>query len=350
MKTFENFEHGIDTLPAGIGWYLADIAESKGKQELYTHQSPQKLKILKEHALIESTISSNRIEGVEIDRKRIGTVVFGKPLLKDRNEEEVHGYRKALEWIHTHYSDISITKSTFLKLHKYCRGEIWDAGKIKEKDGDIIERLPTGDTRVRFKTVSAKDTPLYTTQLNALYKKSIKGKWIHEVIAIAAYNLDFLCIHPFRDGNGRVSRLLLLLQLYHAGYQVGKYISLERLIEEYKERYYETLEISSNGWHTGNHDPWSYINFILYLLKIAYKEFTERLEAIPEERGSKKAFVINVVHNFIGEFTIAEVYKKCPAVSKDMVRKVMKDLQKKGSIVSNGRGPGAKWVKKGNTL
>ncbi len=209
---------------------------SPGQAGLFARQSPQRLKALREHALIESAISSNRIEGVEVDKARIATIVFGKPLLRDRDEEEVRGYRQALTWIHEQGAKLSVSEGTVLKLHRLARGEIWDAGKYKEKDGDIIEKFPAGRSRVRFKTVTAADTPGCMKELVELYHDVILNRKVPPLMLMAAFNLDFLCIHPFRDGNGRVSRLLLLLQGYLLGFEVGRYISLERLIEHNKER------------------------------------------------------------------------------------------------------------------
>ena len=350
MNTLKRFLNGIKNMPAGAAWYLADIAEAKGKQDLFVNQSPQKLKVLKEHALIESAISSNRIEGVEIDKKRVGTVIFGRPLLKDRNEEEIQGYRDTLELIHKKNQITRFSESTIKKIHKMIRGKIWDAGKYKEKDSDIIERLPTGDVRTRFKTVTAKATPLTMNKLISYFHQLGKDKNIHPLILIAASNLDFLCIHPFRDGNGRVSRLLLLMQLYNAGYEVGRYISLERLIEEHKERYYETLETSSKQWHENKHNPWAYISFLLYILKKAYNEFESRFEKIDIPKGGKTEIVIASIKKFKTEFTLSQLQEKCPNVSRDMIRKVLKDLHKEGRVESKGRGLGARWKKKGNTL
>ena len=350
MQTLSKFTTGLKTIPTGVAWYLADIAEAKGKQNLYINQSPQKLKVLREHALVESAVSSNRIEGVEIDRKRIGTIMFGSPLLKDRNEEEIQGYRDALQWIHANSEIIRFNETTIKKLHKMSRGEIWDSGKYKKRDGDIIERLPGGEARVRFKTVSAEATPKAMKELVSLYGEVIKTKVVHPLIAIAACNLDFLCIHPFRDGNGRASRLLLLLQLYHAGYEVGRYISLERIIEEHKERYYETLELSSQRVHYGKHDPWLFVNFLLYILKKSYSEFVERMEKTETMKGAKTELVIEQIHKMNGDFTLSQLQSSCIGVSRDMIRKVLKDLRKQGKVVSEGRGLGARWRRKGNTL
>lgn len=259
MMTLRQFLKKPETIPAITSWYLADLGEARGKQELFIRQSPQKLKVLREHALIESAVSSNRIEGVEVEQSRIRTVVFGKALLKDRDEEEIRGYRDALKLVHEQGKNIPISEETILTLHRTIRGDIWDAGEYKQKNGDIIEKYPDGRERVRFKTVEASRTPEAIGQLIKMWNDCLYEKWVHPLIALAAFNLDFLCIHPFRDGNGRVSRLLLLLQCYHLGYEVGRYISLERLIEQNKERYYETLERSSQGWHQGKQDSWPYI-------------------------------------------------------------------------------------------
>jgi len=261
------------TLPTRTVWYLTDLAESRGKQELFTHQSPQKLKVIREHALIESAISSNRIEGVEVDKSRIGTLIFGEAPVHDRDEEEVRGYRDALKLVHEQAAKLAICESTIKTLHKLSRGQIWDAGVYKEKDVDIIEKFADGRSRIRFRTVSAKETPEAMAEMIELWQRGLREKWVDPLILAAALNLDFLCIHPFRDGNGRVSRLLFMLAVYHCGLEVGRYISLERLIEENKERYYKVLEQSSQHWHEGKHDPWPTINFLLYILKQACQEF-----------------------------------------------------------------------------
>jgi Fic family protein len=273
MMTLRQLAAEPPTLPTRTTWYLTDLAEARGKQELFIRQSPQRLKVLREHALIESAISSNRIEGVEVDKSRVGTLIFGKPALRDRDEEEVRGYRDALKLIHESGANLAITEATIKKLHKLCRGEIWDAGQYKEKDVDIIQTYADGRSRVRFKTVPAKHTPRAMAESVELWQRGVREKWVHPLVLAAALNLDFLCIHPFRDGNGRVSRLLFLLACYHCGIEAGRYVSLERLIEQNKERYYEVLEQSSQRWHEGKHDPWPTMNFLLFILTQACKEF-----------------------------------------------------------------------------
>src|SRR5438477_2785319 len=165
MKTFQQFEQHIETIPLTTSWYLADLGEARGKQELFTRQSPQKLKVLREHAIVESAVSSNRIEGVQIDQARVGTVVFGKSRLRDREEEEIRGYRDALKLIHEQGAKLRVTEELIRELHSLCRAGLGDAGLYKERDGDIIEKYPDGQQRVRFVTVKAADTPLYMQAL-----------------------------------------------------------------------------------------------------------------------------------------------------------------------------------------
>ena len=345
MMTLRLFSREFESVPASTSWYFADIGEARGKQELYTRQSPQRLKALREHALIESAVSSNRIEGVEVDKSRIGTIVFGKAFLRDRDEEEVRGYRQALTLIHEQGAKLPVSEETILKLHRLTRGEIWDAGKYKEKDGDIIEKFSDGRSQLRFKTVTATDTPACMRELVDLFDDAIKERKIPPLVLLAAFNLDFLCIHPFRDGNGRVSRLLLLLQCYHLGFEVGRYISLERLIEQNKERYYETLEQSSHGWHDGKHDPWPYINYTLFVIKTAYREFEQRLDQLQSPKGEKTALVLHAINRALGSFSVAELQNECPNVSVDMIRRVLKNLRAEDRVECLGRGQNAQWRK-----
>lgn len=347
MNTLRWFNSGSLAIPAGTAWYLGDLGEYRGKQELYTRQVPQRLKTLREHALIESAVSSNRMEGVEINPRRVKNVlVSSKPLFCDRDEEEVRGYREALTLIYEGAAELAVTEETICRLHRLTRGELWDAGCYKEKDGDIVERYVNGRERVRFRPVPAAKTPGFMAGLVSDWQRCLEERWIHPLIAVAAFNLDFLCVHPFRDGNGRVSRLLLLLQCYHLGSEAGRYISLERLIEQNKERYYETLETSSLGWHEGRHDPWPYINFILFSLKNAYREFAERVDDVTAPRGAKTDMVLSALNRLPPKFTLAQLEQACPGVSREMVRRVLN--QEKGkSVLCIGRGPGAKWIKKG---
>ena len=329
MMTFRLFSAPeFRSVPVATTWALAELGQALGRQELFTRQSPQKLKKLREHALIESATSSNRIEGVEVDPRRAATLVFGTPRLRDRDEEEVRGYRDALNLVHERGRDLPLTETTVRDLHRMTRGQIWDAGRYKEKAGPIVEHLPGGRTRVRFMPVEAGDaTDAAIAELVERCNVSVRDRVVPPLLAVGAFALDFLCVHPFRDGNGRVSRLLMLLLCYHAGAEVGRYVSLERLIEQSKDRYYEMLEQCSQGWHEGRHNPWPFINYVLWVLKTAYAEFEQRLGQVKAPRGEKSQVVIDAVPRLPGDFSIAQLRQQCPGVSVDLVRKVLHDLR-----------------------
>lgn len=343
MITLRRFLAPPPSVPTAAAWYLSDLGEAKGKQELFTKQSPQKLKALREHALIESAVSSNRIEGVEVDQSRVGTVLFGKALLRDRNEEEVRGYREALDLIHSRGADLPVSEDTIRELHALSRGGVGDAGEYKASENDIIEVFPTGRREVRFRTVRAADTPAAMAALVEHWHAVLHTRTVHPLVALGACNLDFLCVHPFRDGNGRTSRLLFLLQCYHLGLEVGRYISLERLIEGHKERYYETLKLSSDGWHEDRHDPWPAINFFLYTLLDAYREFERRVGDIASPKGAKSELVLRAIRGQAGEFRLADIERACPGVGRDWIRSLLGDLRGKGEVVCRGKGPAARW-------
>jgi Fic family protein len=348
MMTLRQLAAQPPVLPTRTTWYLSDLGEARGKQELFTRQSPQKLKTLREHALVESAVSSNRIEGVEVDQSRVATLMFGKPALRDRDEEEVRGYRDALKLVHESAAKLPVSEATILRLHKLCRGEIWDAGAYKEKDVDIIQTYPDGRSRVRFKTLPAKRTPAAMTEMIELWQRGLREKWVPPLVLAAALNLDFLCIHPFRDGNGRTSRLLFLLACYHCGIEAGRYISLERLIEQNKERYYEVLEQSSQRWHEGKHDPWPTINFLLFILTQACKEFGERVGQLKSPRGEKTALVEAAIARMPGDFCVADLQSQCPGVGVDLIRQVLKRQKQSRQLVCLGRGHAAQWRKTAN--
>jgi hypothetical protein len=185
--------------------------------------------------------------------------------------------------------------------------------------------------------------------LVSLWRDQSRDRDVSPLIVMAAFNLDFLCIHPFRDGNGRVSRLLMLLTAYHLGIEAGRYISLERLIEAHKERYYETLQQSSQGWHDGKHDPWPYIGYLLFIIKKAYDEFAERAGDMSATKGEKTAAILKAIEQFSGPFSVGDVQNACPGVSVDMVRYILKGLKGDGRAECLGMGRSARWNKVGNT-
>ena len=344
MKTLQQLQSAGISVPMQVNWQLGDLMEYRGKQALFTRQVPQKLKALREHALIESAVSSNRIEGVEVDQKRIKTLMFGVPVYKDRDEEEVAGYRDALNWIHSEAAALPLSEETILRFHKMSRGSIWDAGKYKDKPVDIVEILPDGERRIRFKSVSPEETPAMMRLGMNIMDALLKDCRVQPLILLGALNLDFLCIHPFRDGNGRVSRLLLLQTCYHLGLEVGRYISLERIIEQNKERYYETLRISSQGWHEGKHDPWPYIGYLLFILKQAYQEFEERVGQIESPRGEKTALIETAIRQ-LETFSVSDIQRACPGVSVDLIRRTLKVMQDKNEVKCTRKGRSAKWMR-----
>ncbi len=344
MMTLRLFSDAAATVPLASTWLVGDLGVALGKQELFTRQSPEKLKVLREHALVESAVSSNRIEGVEVEQKRVATLMFGSPVLKDRDEEEVRGYRAALDLIHREGASLAVTELNICQLHQLARGEIWDAGKYKQKAEPIIERFPGGRSRVRFMPVEAGPaTEAAMAELVERWNNLLRDQRVNPLIILAGFSLDFLCIHPFRDGNGRVSRLLMLQQAYHAGAEVGRYISLERLIEQNKQRYYETLEQSSQGWHEGRHNPWPFVNYVLWVLKEAYKEFEQRVGEIGEPFGAKAELVRQAIYRQQGSFRVADLERACPTVGRDWIRNILRQMKAAGELRSFGHGAGARW-------
>ena len=320
------------------------LREYKGEQERFAHQTPEVLQTLTTAAMIESTESSNRLEGITAKRSRIEALALHSTTPANRSEQEIAGYRDALALVHENYKHMDLTPNVILQCHglltRYA-GEI--GGRWKLSDNKIIERLPDGTvTRVRFEPVSALKTPDAMTEFTDLYAQSIAdGREPLVIIPLAI--LDFLCIHPFKDGNGRCSRLLTLLLLYKAGYSVGRYISLERIFEQSGITYYEALERSSQGWHEGNHDPFPWMTYFWGVLIAASKEFRARVDTIRTLRGSKTEQIKTSVKRKFAPFAISDIERDCPGISREMIRIVLNRLREEGKIRLAGKGRGAKW-------
>jgi Fic family protein len=349
MMSFRGEKVLKQSLAAGTGWLLADLGEHKGVQRLYARQSPQVLRTLREHALIQSAESSNRIEGVTVAKDRLAPLVLGNTRPRDRNEEEVRGYREALNLIHSNWKRLEISAATIRQLHATIHAGTADAGEWKRRDNDIIELRPAAEPVVRFRTLPAEETDAAINELCQSYEHLLSQAKAAPLVCVAAFVLDFLCIHPFRDGNGRTGRLLSLLTLYHQGYEVGRYISLERLIEDSKEDYYETLQRSSNHWHEGQHDlkPWT--NYFLGIVRHASLEFEKQVNALKTAPGAKSKLVRESIAAQLGPFTLASLEQACPGVSRDTIRQVLRELQSLNMVECLGRGPGAQWRNKGIT-
>lgn len=333
--------------PAAV-WLIGDIMEAKGRQDLYTRQAPDVLKALRDLAMVQSVESSNRIEGVTVAPERLRPLVLGKAKPKDRSEEEVRGYREALDWIHREAQRVSITPATIRRLHALCQAGASDAGAWKRVNNEIVELAPGRPPRVRFTPVLAAATHAAVDELCDSYTAVIARGEAPALVAIAAFVFDFLCIHPFRDGNGRVSRLLTTLLLYQHGLEVARYVSLDRLIEEDRARYYAVLERSSARWHDGTHELEPWLIFFLGIVRNGCREFAERAGRVKAPRGAKGALVEHEIAAMSQEFTLVELERRCPHVSRDMVRLVLTRLRRSGRVTCIGLGPGAVWKRTSN--
>jgi Fic family protein len=325
------------------------LGEYRGKQELFSRQTPQVLNTLQQVAIIQSTESSNRIEGVIVPGERLKQLLENKTTPQSRPEAEVIGYRDVLARIHTSFDRYSITPQTILKIHgNMLRRTDLPAGSWKKMDNTVEERLPDGRWVTRFVPVSARETPYYMKDLCTRFNRLWEERRIDHLLLIHAFVLDFLCVHPFTDGIGRLSRLLTVLLLHQAGYDVGRYVSLERLIEESKETYYEVLNRVSANWHEGRHQilPWWQYSF--GVLVAAYKELEDRVGVVRANRGAKTAWVQEAIEGLPEAFTIAELARACPGVSRPMIRVILENLRDAGRLEVVGTGRGAFWRKRDN--
>lgn len=261
---------------------------------------------------------------------------------RDRSEQEIAGYRDALQLIHESHADMPFTTNVVLQLHSALYRYLPEpGGRWKPADNEVVERDPAGQTvRVRFTPVPAVATPQAMGDLTSDFRRASEDALADPLVLVPLAILDFLCVHPFRDGNGRIARLLSQLLLYHAEYHVGRYIGLERIIEQSRETYYEALERSSRGWHDDRHDPHPWMQYFWGTLLRAYSEFEERVDAL---KGSKTDQVRQAVSRRIGSFTISGLEADCPGVSRDMVRHVLRQMKQEGAITVEGHGRGARW-------
>ena len=324
------------------------LGEARGRQALFFRQVPEQLESLRQAAIIESSESSSRIEGIVAAPERIAALVKHSSEPRNRSEQEIAGYRDALALIHESHAYMPFAVNVIKQLHTLLFRYVGaDGGRWKPGDNDIVERDSQGQVlRVRFRAVPAVQTAQAMDDLAAGYRRAVELEMREPLVAAPLAVLDFLCIHPFRDGNGRVARLLTLLLLYHFDYQVGRYISLERIIEDSKETYYEALERSSQGWHQGDHPALPWLRYFWGVMIRAYGEFEERVGAMVAGRGSKGQQVRDAVHKRLGPFSLADIEAACPGVSRDMVRLVLRELRDAGEIELQGKGRGARWLKK----
>lgn len=333
-------------IPQRLIAIIRQIGEYMGKQELYSRQVPEMLENLRQIAVILSTESSNRLEGITADHERIRELVEQKTSPANRSESEIAGYRDVLNTIHTSHTHMPFQDRVVLQLHrdlmKYSGNE---GGRWKSAPNEISEYLPNGTKKIRFIPVEPAFTAEYMRYLHERYSELEKEQVLDPLILIPLYLLDFLCIHPFLDGNGRMARLLSVMLLYRYGYEVGRYISLERIIEQTHESYYDTLYQSSQGWYEGSHDVLPWMEYFLSTVLAAYREFESRLGRLSSGRGSKTSIVLNAIEGFIGDFTLADLEEACPTVGKDWIRTLLQRLKRQGQLEILGKGRYSRWRK-----
>ena len=328
---------------------VAKIHECKGRQDLFIRQKPIELDRLVEIAKIQSTEASNKIEGIVTTSSRMKQLFEEKTTPRNRDEDEIMGYRDVLNTIHESSEYIPIRPSYILQLHRDLlkRAGFSYGGRFKNVQNYINETKPDGTVVTRFTPVAPYDTPAAMENLCNAYEQAMAKENIDSLILIPTFICDFLCIHPFNDGNGRMSRLLTLLLLYKNGYMVGKYISIEKQIEKTKDRYYDALEESDAGWHEEENDPTPFIRYMLQVILACYTEFEERVGLMTESGNGSTPYDIvkKYTKEKIGKFTGADVVAHCPSIGRSSALSVLKKLTEEGFITRGGSGRSTFYVR-----
>jgi len=318
---------------------VAAIYKEAGRQEQYLKQKPAELEKLVEIAKVQSTEASNAIEGIVTTNTRIKQLVEDKTTPRNRDEQEIAGYRDALAIIHDSFDAIPISKNYILQLHKIMYSHMNNpmAGTTKSVQNYISASYPDGRTEILFTPLSPFETPEALDRICEEYNKVIGNFEVEPLIAIPIFIHDFLCIHPFNDGNGRMSRLLTTLLLYRSGFPIGKYISLEAKIAKNKDLYYDALNRSQHGWHEGTEDAVPFIKYLLGTILAAYKDFGDRF-AIVEEKLPAVEMVRKATLNKIGRFTKQDIRELCPSLSLSSVEGALRKMVAAGELKREGKG------------
>lgn len=319
--------------------YIAAIYKEAGKQELYLKQRPEELEKLVEIAKVQSTEASNAIEGIVTTNTRVRQLVEEKTAPRNRNEQEIAGYRDVLNIIHESFDAIPISKNYILQLHKIMYSHMNNpmAGQTKNVQNYISATYPDGHTETLFTPMAPFETPEALDKICEEYNRVIGNMELEPLIAIPIFIHDFLCIHPFNDGNGRMSRLLTTLLLYRCGFYVGKYISLEAKIAKNKDLYYDALNQSQHGWHEAQEDPVPFIKYLLGTILAAYKDFEDRFNIVAERLPAIE-MVRKATYNKIGRFTKQDIRELCPSLSLSSVEGALRKLVAEGEIRREGAG------------
>lgn len=349
MRQFDYSYLADKTWDNEIMSYISKIHEYKGKQELYLRQKPVELNRLVEIAKIQSTEASNRIEGIVTTNARLKQLVADKTTPRNRDEEEILGYRNVLNLVHESYEYMPVCSNIILQMHRDLlkRTNLSYGGKYKTTSNEIDMILETGEKVVLFRPLEPFETPTAVDTICEKYQEALDKELVDELILIPCFFLDFLCIHPFNDGNGRMSRLLTLLLLYRSGYMVGKYISIEKAIADTKESYYDVLQKSDIGWHEGTNDPTPFIKYMLAIILSCYREFEERI-TIAHQPGAKSTsydVVKAYVSERMGKISKQEVLIGCPSLGSSSVESALKKLVDDGTLVRIGTGRNTFYVK-----
>lgn len=346
MRSFDYKEEWKKLLTPEIVTYLTQIHEFKGEQTLFIEAKADTLSQLVDIAKIQSTEASNKIEGIYTSDERLKALVKDSTRPRTRNEREIAGYRDVLNTIHENHDYIPPKPSIILQLHRdLYKFEGMDiGGRYKTSDNIIEEQDSEGNKSVRFRPMPAWETPEAIEKLCQSYDEALNSENLDALIIIPMFVLDFLCVHPFNDGNGRISRLLTLLLLYRSGYIVGKYISIEKLIEQTKEIYYESLQLSSAGWHENKNDYEPFVKYMLGVIVAAYRDFSSRVSLLTTQGMSKPDRVKEIIRATLGPITKTEILAKCPDISQVTVQRALADLVDKGDIVKLGGGRYTKYI------
>jgi len=333
-------------IPLVVSGVMRKLGQYQGKQELLFHQRPQLLKTLKDLAIIQSSESSNRIEGIIVSEQRLNEILSKNAPPKNRPEEQVVGYRDVLSNIHANFSQIDISPETILKLHKdMLRFTDLSGGTWKTRDNVIEERLPDGQWITRFIPVPASRVPYFMNELCTRFHRLWNDEGVDRIFTIFGFVFDFLCIHPFVDGNGRVSRLLTVLLLHKVGLDITKYISYEKLVEDTKESYYDVLQKTSQGWHERNHRLTPWIQYNIGLLINAYGKLENQVTVVQQAKGEKSEIILKAINELPTEFSIGDLVRLCPGVSRPLIRHVLETRREEKKIEQVGLGRNAKWKK-----
>ena len=344
MHIFDYEEQARQSTTPEIVSMVAQISEYKGRHSIITEVHKDEMNSLLEVAKIQSTGASNKIEGIFTTDKRLQELVMKKANPRNRSEAEIAGYREVLNTIHENYAYMSVNSNLILQLHRDLYSYSVGGGVFKNADNLISEVGEDGVQKIRFTPVPAFQTREFMHKMCDSFRKVFENKNINRLLIIPMFILDFLCIHPFNDGNGRMSRLLTLLLLYQSGYLVGKYISIEMLIEKTKDTYYEALQASSVGWHNNSNDYTQFVKYYLAVVLKAYREFDKRMKYVVGQKLSKSERIKKLIFETNMPISKKQIMDFYPDISKVTVERTLIQLVKDGTIQKIGAGRNTKYV------